>query len=159
MHNTDWTYRGAEIKEIEDMPDNTYGFVYTVTHLPTGKKYIGKKVLYFQRNKIIGKRELQELKQERKLKGIGGRTPLKKKVITESDWKTYYGSQKEILELVKQGRPEEFIREVIQFVPDKKMLTYYECKHLFINEVLEEGDSYLNDNILGKFFRKDFFND
>lgn len=159
MTQLTWIHKETPVTSIEDMPEGTYGFIYEVTHIPTGKKYLGKKVLYFERNKKLGKKELEALKEERKAQGIGGRVPLKKKVITESDWKTYYGSQKEILELVKEGNQEEFKREILQYVPDKKQLTYYECKYLFINEVLETRNNYINDNILGKFYRKDFFND
>lgn len=159
MTQPTWFYKGIPVVSILDMPEGTYGFIYEVTHIPTGKKYLGKKVLYFERNKKLGKRELEALKEERKAQGIGGRVPLKKKVITESDWKTYYGSQKEILELVKEGNQEDFKREILQYVPDKKQLTYYECKYLFINEVLETRNNYINDNILGKFYRKDFFDD
>ena len=103
MTDPTWTYQGLPILSIEGMPKDTYGFIYQVTHIPTGRKYLGKKVLFFERNKKLGKKELQALKEERKAKGIGGRVPLKKKVIKESDWVTYYGSQKEILELVKKG--------------------------------------------------------
>ena len=46
-----WTYKGLLITSIDDMPDGTYGFIYKVTHKTSGKKYIGKKVLYFERNK------------------------------------------------------------------------------------------------------------
>lgn len=151
-----WIYNTIPVPDIENMPEGTYGFIYEVKHLPTGKKYIGKKVLYFERNKKLGKRELEELKAERKAAGIGGRTPLKKKVITESDWKTYYGSQTEIKELVQKGSPDDFQRTILQYVPNKKLLTYYETKYLFIKEVLEDTNDYLNDNVLGKFYRKDF---
>lgn len=156
MTQLTWIYQNKNITSIEDMPEGTYGFIYQVTHLPTEKKYIGKKVLYFERNKKLGKKELEALKEERKAQGLRGPTPTKKKVITESDWKTYYGSQKEILELVKEGSQEEFKREILQYTPNKKHLTYYECKYLFINEVLETRNNYINDNILAKFFRKDF---
>jgi len=151
-----WFYKNNEIKSVEDMPENTYGFIYLVTHIPTGQKYIGKKVLYFERNVKIGKREYEVLKQERKEQGIGGRPSGKKKVIKESDWKTYYGSQKEIVNLVKEGKELDFKREILKFVTNKKLLTYFECKYLFIYEVLEEENNYINDNILGKFYRKDF---
>lgn len=151
-----WTYKGSPITCLNDMPEGTYGFIYQVTHLPTEKKYIGKKVLYFERNKKLGKKELAILQEERKAQGLRGPTPTKKKVITESDWKTYYGSQKEILDLVKQGPLTDFKREILQYTSNKKHLTYYECKYLFINEVLETRNNYINDNILAKFFRKDF---
>lgn len=159
MTGPTWTYQGRMITEISDMPEGTYGFIYETKHIPTGIKYIGKKVLFFERNKKLGKRALEALREERKAKGIGGRTPLKQKIITESDWKSYYGSHKDILNLVKEGKPEDFSRQILQYVPSKKLLTYYECKHLFIQEVLEERNNYINDNVLGKFYRKDFFND
>jgi len=151
-----WTYKGRLITEIRDMPEGTYGFIYETLHKPTQKKYIGKKVLYFERNKRLGKRALEQLRLERKEKGIGGRTPLKQKIITESDWEDYYGSHKEILKYVKEGSPLDFERTILCYVPNKKLLTYFECKYLFINEVLENRDNYINDNVLGKFYRKDF---
>ena len=153
---TGWRYKDKFITSIQDMPKDTYGFIYETFHNPTGKKYLGKKVLYFERNKKLGKRALEALKEERKAKGIGGRVPLKQKVVTESDWLSYYGSHKDILKLVKEGNPKDFTRKILCFVPNKKLLTYYECKYLFINEVLEQEDRYINDNILGKFYRKDF---
>lgn len=151
-----WLYQNEVIESIKQMPESTYGFIYQVTHLPTRRKYIGKKVLYFERNVKLGKKELEALKEERKAKGIGGRTPAKKKVIKESDWKTYYGSQTEIKELVKNGKESDFKREILKFVDNKKHLTYYECKYLFIYEVLENNQEYINDNILAKFYSRDF---
>jgi len=151
-----WLFKKKVIESIEEMPQDTYGFIYLVTHLPSNRKYIGKKVLYFERNVKIGKRELQALKEERKAKGMGGRPPSKKKVVKESDWKTYYGSQAEIKELVKNGKESDFRREILKFVNNKKHLTYFECKYLFIYEVLENNDEYINDNILAKFYSRDF---
>ena len=154
-----WTFQGRLITSISDMPEGTYGFIYETFHKPSGLKYIGKKVLYFERNKRLGKKALEALREERKAKGIGGRVPLKQKVVTESDWKDYYGSHKEILKLVKESKDlrADFERRILDFVPNKKLLTYFECKHLFINEVLETySHQYINDNVLGKFYRKDF---
>ena len=153
-----WTFQGRLITDISDMPEGTYGFIYETIHKPSGLKYIGKKVLYFERNKRLGKKALEALREERKAKGIGGRVPLKQKVITESDWKDYYGSHKDILKLVKESKDlrADFQKKILAFVPNKKLLTYFECKYLFINEVLENRDNYINDNVLGKFYRKDF---
>ena len=151
-----WLFKNKVISSIDEMPQDTYGFIYLVTHIPTSRKYIGKKVLYFERNVKLGKRELNELKAQRKAKGIGGRVPSKKKVIKESDWKTYYGSQQEIKELVKLEKESNFKREILKFVSNKKHLTYFECKYLFINEVLENNQEYINDNILAKFYSRDF---
>ena len=154
-----WSYQGRLITDISDMPKGTYGFIYEVIYKPDDIRYIGKKVLFFERNKRLGKRALEELRLGRKAKGIGGRTPLKQKIVTESDWKSYYGSQKEIVNLVKEGKETDFKREILQYVKDKKQLTYFECKYLFINEVLETRNNYINDNILGKFYRKDFLDE
>ena len=153
-----WTYQGRVITSIKDMPEGTYGFIYEVIYKPTDVRYIGKKVLYFERNKRLGKKALEALKEERKAKGIGGRTPLKQKVITESDWRDYFGSQKEIVALAKKDKTQDnWEKRILEYVPNKKLLTYYETKHLFINNVLEDDySSHINDNILGKFYRKDF---
>ena len=133
-----WLYKGKVIESIEDMPKDSFGFIYEVIHKPTGQKYLGKKVLQFNR-------KLPPLKGQKR----------KRKVVKESDWRTYYGSHQTIKTLIKEGKQEEFSREILQFVPTKKLLTYFECKYLFIKEVLEHGE-YINDNILAKFYRKDF---
>ena len=153
-----WMHRERVITSIEDMPQGTYGFVYEVWYKPTDIKYIGKKVLYFERNKKLGKKALELLKEERSKQGIKGRPPLKQKTITESDWKDYYGSQKEILALSKKDNTgKNWEKRILEFVPNKKLLTYFETKHLFLNEVLENKYSaHINDNILGKFFTRDF---
>ena len=133
-----WKYKNKVIKSIKDMPKDSYGFVYQVTHIPTGKKYLGKKVLQFNRT-------LPPLKG----------TKRKRKVVKESDWLTYYGSHPEITTLIKEGKNLEFERKIIIFTNSKKLLTYFEIKYQMIKEVLE-SDDYLNYNILGKFFSKDF---
>ena len=144
-----WLYNEKVIENIEDFPQDTFGFIYIVTHKPTGKSYIGKKVLYHNVKKKLTKKELAEQTGP-------GRKSATKVVVKESDWKTYYGSAKPILELIKDGKQEEFTREIIQLVPNKKLLTYYECKLLFQYGVLENPNYYYNDNILGKFYTKDF---
>jgi hypothetical protein len=146
----DWYYKGEAMTSVEDFPPLTFGFVYRVTHEPSGKIYIGKKVLQFTRKAKLTKRDLALYEGEK------GRKPSFKRVVKESDWKTYYGSHKEILALIKDGKQEDFKREILTCVPTIKLLTYEETKALFIYEVLIKPDEYFNDNILGKFFRKDF---
>jgi hypothetical protein len=147
---SNWLYKNKEINTIEDFPEGTFGFIYKVTYIPENITYIGKKSLYHSTNKKLGKKELEALPITR------GRKSTTKLVVKESDWKTYYGSAKPILDLIKEGKQEEFTREILQLVPNKKLLTYYECKYLFMLGVIEQQDGYFNDNILGKFFRKDF---
>ena len=144
-----WLYKEKVINSLEDMPQDTFGFVYIVTHNPTGISYIGKKSLFHNIKKKLTKKELAEQTGP-------GRKSATRVVVKESDWKTYYGSAKPIMELIKGGKQEEFTREILQLVPNKKLLTYYECKYLFKYGVLEHPLEYFNDNILGKFFTKDF---
>ena len=139
-----WLYKNKEINEISDLPNNAFGFVYQTTHLPTNKKYIGKKSLMYNLKKKLGKKE--KLLWEGK-----GRPPVYKRVLKESDWKTYYGSHS----FIKEANKEDLKREILEIAYHKKELTYLECKYQFTLGVLESR-SYLNDNILGKFFDKDF---
>ena len=128
------------INSIEDMPENTFGFIYEVCYVPTNEKYLGKKVLYFNRT-------LPPLKGFKR----------KRKVVKESDWLTYYGSHSKIKQLLSEGKQENFSRKILEFAFNKKHLTYLETKYQFCNNVLENTE-YINDNILGKFFRKDLVN-
>jgi hypothetical protein len=145
-----WLYKEKEIQTVEDFGENSpFGFIYIVTHLPTGKKYLGKKSLFYTLNKKLGKKELAQQPVTR------GRTKTTKQIIKESDWKTYYGSEEFIKQKIKEGKQEEFTREIIQLVYSKKLLTYFECKYQFMYGVLENTD-WVNNNILGKFFSKDF---
>ena len=51
---------------------------------------------------------------------------------------------------------ENFERHIVKTAPNKKLLTYYETQMQFVHQVLEKPDKYFNDNILGKFYTKDF---
>lgn len=133
-----WLHEGKEVVELADFPEGAFGFVYRVTNLINGKEYIGRK-------QIMSNRTLSPLKGTKK----------KRKVQKESDWKTYYGSHTEIKQLIKEGNQDKFRREIIQFAYSPKHLTYLETSYLFRCAVLEHPDLFYNDNILGKFFRKD----
>jgi len=145
-----WIYQGKEMSSVEDFPPLTFGFIYRIVHIPSDKTYIGKKVLQHTRKTKLTKKDLALYE------GQPGRKPSYKKVVKESDWKTYWGSNKTLLELLKTEPKENFKREILACSPSKKLLTYEETKHLFIYQVLEKPDEFFNDNILGKFFTKDF---
>lgn len=133
-----WLHENKEVTSIEEMPEGTFGYVYQVTHIPTGLKYIGKK-------QLISNRTLPPLKGEKR----------KRKIQKESDWKTYYGSQAEIKTLVKESKDKsEFKREILQYCKTKKQLTYFEIKWQFVLGVIET-EEWINNNIQGRFFGKD----
>jgi hypothetical protein len=48
-----WLYNEKVIENIEDFPQDTFGFIYIVTHKPSGVSYIGKKVLYYNVKKKL----------------------------------------------------------------------------------------------------------
>jgi hypothetical protein len=147
---SNWLYKDKRIESLEDFPEGTYGFIYISVHEPSGKTYLGKKSLHHNVKKKLTKKELAEQPITR------GRKSLTTVVQKESDWKTYYGSAKPIVELIKQGKQSDFFRKILCLAPNKKMLTYLECKYLFKYEVLEKPDEWINDNIQGRFFSKDF---
>jgi hypothetical protein len=144
-----WVYNSKPITHINDFPKDTFGFIYIVKNNDTNKSYIGKKVLYHNKKVKLGKKEVAELT------GVG-RKPTTKIVTKESDWESYYGSNKEVMQLIKEGKQSLFTRTIIKLAPNKKLLTYYETQALFTYKVLEHPESFYNDNILGKFFTKDF---
>ena len=145
-----WTYKNEPMEALSSFPEGTFGFIYRVVHIPTGKAYIGKKVLFHQKKVKLTKKELLEYTH------VAGRKPAYKLAMNESDWKTYYGSNKEIVAMLKEGKKDEFKREILHLATSKKLLTYYETKYLFVYSVLEKPEEFYNDNILGKFFTKDF---
>jgi hypothetical protein len=143
-----WLYQNKVIEKIEDFPENTFGFIYKITNKETGKFYIGKKQLISQTNVKLGKKELEALPTQR------GKKPTKKLVVKESNWVNYWGSNRFLLDDIKNLGQDKFQREIIIICPNKKLLTYWElalqCKY----DVLQVNC--YNDSILGKFYRKDF---
>lgn len=146
-----WLFENKEIKTINQFPEGSVAFVYKVTNLTNNKYYIGKKILYNTLNKKLGKTEMLE----HKLKGLKGRPPTRKKIIKESDWKTYYGSNSELKEDIKKLGKENFKREILKICKSKKLSSYWEEWYLFNNHVLMDDLCY-NSNISGAYYRKDF---
>ena len=142
--------KGEPISTISDFPDNTFGFVYRIVHKPTGKAYIGKKVLYYNRKVKLTKKDLALYE------GVVGRKPSYKLVIKESNWLDYWGSNKLLKEVMDLETIENIERHIVKTAPNKKLLTYYETQMQFVHQVLEKPDEYFNDNVLGKFYTKDF---
>jgi len=149
-----WLYKDKEITCIEDLDEPIpFGFIYVVTHIPTGKKYLGKKQLYHITKTKLGKKEIAAMP-----KGLG-RPQKFKQVVKQSDWLKYYGSNETIKELIKEGKQDEFKREIIQLIHNKKLLSYFETKLQFVYEVLEKPDEWFNSNIQGSFFTSDFIDE
>ena len=128
-----WLYDG-KVFESEDIKDY-FGFCYILIDLENGMNYIGRKYFYSIRKK----------------KGI------RKKVRSESDWKTYYSSSKKIQQMVLESGPNRFKREILSLYKKKGQVNYNETKLLFQHNVLEavndDGERlYYNENIMNRYF-------
>ena len=112
-------------------PADYFGFVYIIKNKNNNKIYVGKKVFW---NNV--------------------KTKLTKITQKESNWKLYWGSSKDLTEDLKTQGTSNFEKKILKLCKTKKEMTffemYYQCKY----DVLTTS-SY-NDNILGKFYRKDF---
>jgi hypothetical protein len=119
-----WYHNNEIVNEI----DPKYkAFVYLITNLKTGKKYIGKKLTEFTKTKIVkGKR---------------------KKVKYESDWRDYWSSSDELKSDVMTLGEDNFRREIIHYCLNKGSASYFEAKEQFANEVLEKPDLWYNGQI------------
>ena len=130
-----WVYKNTTFTS-DDIGD-FFGFVYRITNLQSGKQYIGRKYFYHFR-KPRGK---------------------SRKVKSESDWKKYYGSSDELNTDRKTLGNECFKREIISLHTTKGWVNYEETRQLFLNNVLSENENYYNSNILGRYMRKDYYNE
>ena len=115
-----WQYDGKDF--TEDLIGNNYGFVYQITNLTNGRKYIGKKFFY-----------------SAKTKQVKGK---KKKIKVPSDWQTYYGSSAEVTKDVLQLGHDCFRREIIHLCVSKGECGYLEAKEQFIRGALETDEYY-----------------
>jgi len=147
-----WTYQGRIITELSDMPEETYGFIYKITNGLTNEYYIGKKQVISIRKRNFGKKEIAALTDKR-IKRY-------EMVTKESKWQDYRSSNKIVSGWFdKDGRPyltanDRIELKILKFCKSKKALKYYELQEQFSHNVLIDEYS-LNDNLLGKFFRKD----
>lgn len=119
-----WLFLGLPVEEI---PPKTTSFVYQITNTVNNRKYIGKKLFHFSKTKQV--------------KGK------KKRIKVESDWKTYYGSNKELLADVKTLGSKKFKREIIRFCETKGTANYWEMVYQVENRVLQFPDEWYNEQI------------
>jgi hypothetical protein len=134
-----WIYNG-KVFNSDNILDN-FGFVYNITNLKNQRQYIGRKYFW----------------QFRTPKGK------KRKVKSESDWKKYYGSCPELKDDVTKYGQESFSREILSLHGSLGKVNFEETRQLFLHEVLsqkltDDMPLYYNSNILGRYYRKDYFN-
>ena len=124
-----WTFNGKPFNS-EDI-QKYVGFVYVITRKDDGRRYIGRKYFY-------------------SLRKAPGKT---KRIRKESDWKSYYGSSRDLLADVEATEKNNFERVILSLHTTKGDVNYEEVKQQFLANVLEDT-KYYNDTINGKWYRK-----
>lgn len=121
-----WIYKG---KFVDDSISEGYeGFVYIMTHIPTGKRYIGKKAFWNRRKK---------------------KPTDKRKSKMESNWRSYFSSSQDIKDYA--DNKDDWRREIVYLCEKMKYANYLEVKLQFAYGVLE-SDEWFNSNINGLWF-------
>jgi len=127
-----WLCEGTQIDEL---PEDCIGYVYIITNIISGRKYIGKKLAKFSKTSY----KVVKLKN-----GTKKRKKIQSKI--DSDWLTYYGSNIQLNKDVEVLGKENFIREIIFYCKSKSECSYIEAREQFNYRVLE-SDNYYNGHI------------
>ena len=123
-----WIYQN-EI--VETLPEDCVGFVYIITNLISGRKYIGKKLAKFSKTTY-------------KTVKLKNGTKKKKKIRSkiDSDWQEYYGSSPNLTADIQALGKENFSREILFYCKSKAECSYIEAREQFARRVLESDDYY-----------------
>lgn len=130
----DWQYKGKALTEV---PENVEAFVYVVTNLKDGRRYIGKKVFVnFVKYPPLKGRKNKRIKRK------------------ESNWKEYWGSSDEVVQDITDLGYEHFSREILVICEKRSQANYVEEYFLYKFNVLHATNldgcySYYNANIGG----------
>ena len=120
-----WIYEDKEFQPEDEFLEQYQGFVYCLTETSTGKKYIGKKFFWKPKTLPITKKRKRRVKTR-----------------VESDWRKYYGSSKEVQQLLELKGSDSFKRVILRLCKSKGECSYYEAKYQFDNDVLLRDDYY-----------------
>ena len=123
-----WLYQNQTINQL---PEDCIGFVYIITNITSGRKYIGKKLAKFS-------------KTTQKTVKLKNGTKKKRKIRTkvDSDWRDYYGSSPELSKDVESLGKDNFSREILYYCRSKSECSYIEAREQFSSRVLESKDYY-----------------
>ena len=127
-----WLYQGTPVNEL---PEETVGFVYIITNNLSGKKYIGKKLAKFAKTSYKTVKLKNGTKKKKKIRSK-----------VDSDWRKYYGSNDELNRDVETHGTENFTREILYYCKSKAECSYIEARTQFERKVLE-SDEYYNGQI------------
>lgn len=124
-----WVFKGEEFHT--EQINGYHGFVYCITNLLDGRKYIGRKYFFTDR---------------RNPKGKG-----KRRIRKETDWKEYYGSNEELKQDVQRLGTHNFRRVILSLHKTKGMTNYTEIAEQIKRDVIFD-ENYYNLSVNGKYY-------
>ena len=104
-----WTYQD---QLVETLPEDCVGFVYIITNLTNGRKYIGKKLAKLS------------------------------KTTYKSDWQEYWGSSPNLQADIDALGTDNFSRQILFYCTSKAECSYIEAREQFSRRVLESDEYY-----------------
>jgi len=123
-----WLYQGTPVNEL---PEETVGFVYIITNNLSGKKYIGKKLAKFAKTSYKTVKLKNGTKKKKKIRNK-----------VDSDWREYWSSSDELKKDIVLHGQDNFTREILYYCKSKAECSYIEAREQFTNRVLESTDYY-----------------
>lgn len=135
-----WTHNSTNFDVI---PEGQIGFVYLITNLTNGMKYIGKKNFYSTKTS----------QKTIVLKTTGLKKKKKIRTKIESDWRDYFGSSDELRSDVEKLGKENFTREILHLCKTKGEISYFEAKLQFEYDVLLYPEKFYNKWIMVRVHR------
>ena len=99
-------------------PEDWIGFIYQITHISTGRSYIGKKFFWSTTRKVI----------------VGRKN--RKKIIKPSNWKKYTGSSTWLNSEINLHGMDQFKFEILSLHESRGTLALREVELLVSNNVL-----------------------
>lgn len=126
-----WTYNNESV--TDEVIGDAYGFVYIIENLIDGRRYIGRKYL-----------------TKAAYKTVKGK---KKKIRKKSDWESYWGSNKFLIEDVKNHGEDNFTRTIVRFCRNRSECSYWETHYIFALGALL-SDAFYNEWVTCKISKR-----
>ena len=128
---SEWSFNGKLLDDA-DIP-KAYGFLYVITHIPSGKRYLGRKYLTASKTRQVKGKKI--------------------KSRVENDWREYWGSSPYLLEMIEKEGKENFKREIILWSEGRGELNWLEVEMQVKLNVLRD-DNWMNSNVSAKYYSK-----
>jgi hypothetical protein len=113
-----WIYDNKEF--TEEMISEYVGFVYEITNLNNGRKYVGKKS--FTKSKTYQKNKRKKRKR------------------VSSDWIAYTGSNEQLNEDIGLGH--QVSKKILHLCKSKGWMTYLETKEILVRDCIISDEYY-----------------